>query len=74
MSKLLIQKIAVKLACDRHCIFKPDDLPLYWRKTPSNLAYRLRVLTGWNIRGRRDRNTGRIHFERFPAPKLIKQN
>lgn len=67
MSKLLIHKIAVALAVKSHLILQAKDLPPFWRKTPSNLAYRLRCVTGWNIKGRRDKKTGRIHFERFPS-------
>lgn len=67
MSELLINKIAVKLTNDRTVILQAGELPPFWRKTPSNLAYRLRKQTGWIIKGRRDKRTGRIHFERFSS-------
>jgi hypothetical protein len=74
MSTLLIKKIAVALAANKHCVLKPAQLPAFWARTPSNLAYRLRRYTGWNIKGRRDKRTGRIHFVRFPTNKTKHNN
>lgn len=67
MSKLLINKIAVALAVKSHLTLQAKQLTKYWAKTPSNLAYRVRCQTGWNVKAWRDHRTGRIHFERFPS-------
>lgn len=74
MSQLLIKKIAFALAANKHCVLQAKQLPPFWRKTPSNLAYRLRIHTGWNIQGKRDKRTGRIHFVRFPSNKTTHEN
>lgn len=75
MSRHLIAKIGTKLAVDQHCYLSPKDLPPFWRKTPSNLAYRIRQVTGWNVKGKRDKTTGYIHFHRvLPRKKKNKTN
>lgn len=73
MSQLLINKLAVALAIERIVILEDKQLPPFWRKTPSNLAYRLRVITGWRIKGYRDRETGLIHFQRMLPKQKNKQ-
>jgi hypothetical protein len=76
MSRILINKLALAIACHWKVVLTPRqelELSDYWRRTPSNLAYRVRIATGWKVKGYRNKRTGKLCFERTPLTREPKK-